>query len=517
MNVPNGGPGGNGEGDAALMLYAAGFFIGGDLIGGINVEVWDWNLGANTLKYKALEMRYENPLAGTAGLPDWTTAGLVDFVSPVPYISNFPNLNQYGFTAAPFPAPTALNTMAVVQYTPGQNIATTGCPLVGRDNDGNSGWSYAYDANAGTTGLLAVSTGPCDWVLCLYGNPVPPTADIQMNLFNQRAVPKATSKTAIVPGAGLDMVITLLNTTGVNYACTVSFWGRMGVAGYSGSSGTGVDIVGVLTGYSQSSPYAYTIPPLPPTGYTVKYNLTPQLGQMMEFGFSALTIESYNTGGSPPVTNTHIHDAAINPAGVEDDNSIETHYYINNPASPGDGWAKRFQDDVLPAVPWTLHQVGWIPWDLAGNGNALLQADVRLEGTFGKGTPDIAGGLLGTMNPATGGPGTLLFANVWDTVGNPFISFAGTPQTNFYTMGIINGNNVDHVAFGASNAGWFHKVFQDTSTSDGSQSGGVIQQPFGIHTSQLIVRLVHTVPLDTEPGSGDGLVSSAKPTFELAQ
>jgi hypothetical protein len=338
-----------------------------------------------------------------------------------------------------------------------------------------------------------------------------------MNLFNQRAVPKATSKTAIVPGAGLDMVITLLNTTGVNYACTVSFWGRMGVAGYSGSSGTGVDIVGVLTGYSQSSPYAYTIPPLPPTGYTVKYNLTPQLGQMMEFGFSALTIESYNTGGSPPVTNTHIHDAAINPAGVEDDNSIETHYYINNPASPGDGWAKRFQDDVLPAVPWTLHQVGWIPWDLAGNGNALLQADVRLEGTFGKGTPDIAGGLLGTMNPATGGPGTLLFANVWDTVGNPFISFAGTPQTNFYTMGIINGNNVDHVAFGASNAGWFHKVFQDTSTSDGSQSGGVIQQPFGIHTSQLIVRLVHTVPLDTEPGSGDGLVSSAKPTFELAQ
>ena len=57
FNTPN-AQGPNGEGDSCIMNYPIGDLKTNDLIVGINVEAYDWNVGALTLKFKALEMRY---------------------------------------------------------------------------------------------------------------------------------------------------------------------------------------------------------------------------------------------------------------------------------------------------------------------------------------------------------------------------------------------------------------------------------------------------------------------------
>jgi hypothetical protein len=507
INAPN-AQGLNGEGDSALEQYLSTEFVAGDLIVGINIESHDFNGGVAGFTYKAIEMRFENP--ATPGCPDWTIGGLLSSVVPVPYISNYASLHQYPM-AAPVPYPLGFNTVCTTQYNPGQNILTTGCPLIAGDGGPGSGFGYFWDA------LLGSCAGPMglDWCFCYYGNIVPPSVFPALTFTNQ-TFQTDSDTVAMSSHAGFRMVVQL-NNTGPLFAGNFSLYARAGMAIYSGFAGTGIDMLAAVSGGGFSSPTALLVPPggIGPVPVT----LSGFMGPLLDYGFAGYTFESILSGGSPFILTSDLDDGQFCPTGCEDDNSAETYYYVQSPQQWGDGMCKRWAPDLLPfAVSSTIQAVDWPPGDFGGAGSPCYKCEIRLEGTFGNGTPDLSpAGLLGTFDPSSVPPGTLYRAQAYDINGLPGIVLPITPSNDIYARCLYNPNYF-LIAVGSSTSGVNHKVFQDTTYSLGTGLPGPPNGPdgetlpFNTFGVSLCIRAVTSVPAGDD-FAGDGSVAAIAPTI----
>jgi hypothetical protein len=508
INAPN-GLGLNGEGDSALELYLSTDFGPGVTIAGLNIEAYDWNGGVSMFTFKACEMRAENPV--TPGCPDYAGFPLA-LVFPVPYISNWPNVQQYAFTT-PIPYPAGLNTIACVQYTPGQNILTTGCPLVGGDGGPGSGFGYFWDA------ALASCAGPMtlDWLLCYYGNAPEPEVLIDHTLVNNKYGTDSDT-TGMAFGNGFDVILQLKNSGGTDWVGGWSWWMRVGTSGYSGFSGTGLDIIRVLFGPGKLSPIPFLIPAN--FTFTATLGFTPYISSMADWGFAAYTSEINIAGGT--VNKTDTEDACFYMFGVQDDNLLDISYYVQSPQQWGDGMCKRMANDNLPSGSFNIFAVDWSPGDFGATScPAVYKAEIRTEDAlYGMGTPDLSiGGLLGTYDPATTAPGGFVRRTVYAYPGGGPIGLTA-PTGNIYTRCLFDLSDPGYlVAIGSSTGDSNHKSFRDSSFSSGNDpNGGPDGEglPFNIFSAQLMMRLAIT---DVFNGGGttNGTVSQAHPTVALAQ
>jgi hypothetical protein len=506
INSPN-GVGLNGEGDSSLELYVSADFGPLTTWVGINVEAYDWNGGVSSLTFKAMEARFE--AAATPGCPDWTPTGLLAVVSPVPYVSNWPVLAQYPYTTA-IAYPSGLNVVSVVQYTPGQDIATSGCPLVGGDGGPGSGYGYFWDA------FLASCAGPMglDWLQCPYGNAPPPDVIPDITLVSQKYGTPSTV-TAFTPQSGMTMQVHLKNLSGMIWGPgNLSIWVRQGRASYSGWSGTGLDLLKALgSNIGLSNPITIVIPPISLAGAV---NIKP--GSLLDYSFSAFTFEGILSGGTPPITQIDVEECLLCPPGCQDDNSINVSYFVQSPQLGGDGMCKAYTRDMVPSGSFDLLAVDWSPGDFGPGGGLLYKAEIRLEGTFGRGTPDLTPiGFLGTFDLATTAPATLYRATAYDTTGNAGIFFAGPPAGNLYARCLFDVT-YNLVAVGSSTAGHNHLSLGDSSFSLGTGSPGFPNGPdgetlpFNGFTAELMMRLI-TMPKADGGFEGNGSVASATPTF----
>jgi hypothetical protein len=496
FNAPN-AQGPNGEGDSTILQYDSGEFISGDLIVGINIECYDWNAGALGLTFKALEMRFED--AATTGKPDWQTTGLVNYglptqanVFPVPYIWNWPVLNQYGFPNA-FLAPLGATTMAVCQYGPGQNQTTgaTGGPVTGYDGGPASIDSYGWDAlNQAVNGPYTV-----DHLLCLYGNKAVPDVWPDMRMQN-RKYNTDLDDVALIKGAGLKVFLHLVNSLTTPQASLISLWVRAGGWTYQGFGQTGVDVFDSITGGTYFNPIPLVVP-------TISFSISIPLsvGSLAEFGFSNYTWEAImapGTGASFP-TQTTVKDTLIVPKGVEDDNGAEIFWAIQTPPLKGDAMAKRFRRELLPSGAFTITHMQWSPSDFNGNGNALYGAELRWEGTLGDGTPDNGGGgLIGTFDPASTSIGSMYLAAV-TPVGGPVgagVYFAAPPVGNIYAQALYNYTLPVNDVFVASDLQGFNHKFELRDTSWSLGDGVSPMAPYNGTADLLIVRMRFDEPLD---------------------
>jgi len=460
--------------------------------------------------HKAIEMRLEDPL--TLGCPDWVNPA-AGSVIPVPYISNYAFVNQYPF-AAPVPHPTGFNVCAVVQYTPGLNVATTGCPLVGGDAGPGSGFGYFWDA------LLSSCAGPMtvDWVHSLYGNGQIPDVRPKITLSNKKYQTDSDT-TAMTPGAGFRFTIHLQNNSGSMWGPgNLSLWMRCLNENYQGFAGTGLDLLAALSAGAITNPMSLVVPPIS-LGGTV--NFTGNMGTLFEYGFSMYTMEAILSGGTPFVYATDTEDAQFCPMGCQDDNIAETYYYVQSPQMWGDGQCKRFTRDITPSGAFVVTAVDWAPGDFGGAGAPLYKCEIRTEGSFGPGTPDLSPfGLLGTFDRASVPPGTLYRAAAYSAPGGaPGILFPGPlgAGENIYARCLFDPTYT-LIAIGASTGGPTHKSFHDSTYSLGTNSPGPPNGPdgealpFNSFTAQLIMRLVCVSPADGE-FQGNGKLASAVPTI----
>jgi hypothetical protein len=505
INAPN-AQGPNGEGDAALMLYLSTEFAAGDLVTGMNIETYDFS-GAG-YSYKACEMRYES--AFTPGCPDWTTVGRVPggWLSPVPYISNWPSATQFPFPA-PVPPPIGFNTVCTIQYMPGQNILTSGCPLVGATGTAN-GFSYLYNALSGSCAGLSV-----DWCIGFYGNKVPPEVLPIVTLINDKYGTDSDT-TAMCKPAGLKMVIHLVNNTGMLWGPgNFSLFARGGLIGYQGWAGTGLDILSALSSGALTSPLSVVIPP---TSLGGSVPLGGNLGGLLEYSFSAFTVEGYLFGGSPAVSSTYLEDAMFCPTGCQDDNTLETSYYVQSPQLWGDGQCKRFTADLLPSGAFTVAALDWSPGDFGGAGSPLYKAELRTDGTYGDGyTPDLsAGGFLCSFGLSSCPAGTL-----YRSAAVTAYSFAAPPAGNIYARCLFIPAYF-LIAIGTDTLGVNHKGFSDSSYSLGTGAPGFPNGPdgealpFNGFPISLMMRLVTTTPFDGDV-NGNGSVTNVLPSIALAK
>jgi len=506
LNNPN-AQGANGEGDSPLILYLSSDFVAGDLVTGLNVESADFSGGAFPT-HKALEMRFTSPFAITPADPDWTPAGLIAGISPPPPINNYPNSWQFPFMA-PVAPPIGFNTVAVVQYTPGHNWTAGFGPLVGATNN-TTGFSYAWNALAGSCFQLGV-----DWMFCLYGNKVPPPVVPIITLQNSKYGTDSDT-TAMCKPAGLKLVIHLLNNTGMIWGPgNFSLWARGGTVPYSGLGGTGLDVLSALSSGTLPSPLTVAIPPISLGG---SVPLTTNLGGLLEYSFSSFTFEAILSGGSPFQVETYMEDAQFCPTGCQDDNTMETSYYVQSPQQWGDGFCKRFTADLMPSGAFTVVAVDWSPGDFVGAGSPLYKAEMRTDGTYGDGvTPDLSpAGLLTTFNPASTPPGTMFRA-----AALPPYSFPAPPAGNIYVRNLYVPAYF-LIATGTDTAGYNHKLLGDTSFSFGTGAPGFPNGPdgealpFNFYPITLMVRLVTTVPLDGDI-NGNGSVANVLPSFASAR
>ena len=505
VNAPN-GQGPNGEGDSPLVLYLSSEFVAGDLVVGMNIETHDFS-GAG-LFHKACEMRYES--AFTPGCPDWTTVGRVPgaWLSPVPYISNWPTAQQFPFPA-PVPPPIGFNTLAVVQYMPGYNSPTTGTSLVGGTATAN-GFSYMWNALAGS----CFGTGN-DWGLAFYGNKVPPDVLPHVSLVNEK-YGTSSDVTAMCKPSGLKLVIHLMNNTGMVWGPgNFSLWARSGLSTYGGWSGCGLDILSALSSGTITNPMVIAIPPISLGGAVP---LSGNMGGLLEYSFSTFTFEGLITGGTPAINATHMADAQFCPVGCQDDNTLNTSYYVQSPQLWGDGMCKRFTQDLMPSGAFTVVAIDWSPGDFAGAGSPAYKVEMRTDGTFGDGvTPDLSpAGLLTTFDPTSTAPGSLYRA-----AAAPPYSFGAPPAGNIYVRCLFIPANF-LLGVGTDTAGFNHKGFSDSAYSLGTGAPGAPNGPdgetlpFNAFPISLMIRLVTTVPLDGDV-SGNGSVTNMLPTIAVAK
>jgi hypothetical protein len=497
INLPN-AQGGNGEGDSALVLYLSSEFVPGDSVIGLNVESYDFNGGVNGFSYKALELRYES--AVTPGCPDWIAAPL-GAVPVVPYISNYPNLTQYPFAAPAFPPP-AFNTVCTLQYSPGQNCVNPGCPLVAGNTGTASGFSYLWDALGSSCAGLSV-----DWSICLYGNKQPPDVLPRITLINDKYGTDSDT-TAMTEPTGLKMVVHLENNAGTSVSANLSLFVRGGVSG-TGFSGTGMDLLSGLSSGTILNPLPVFIPPIS-LGGTVPI----KLGALLEYNFSAYTFEGLLTStGTPPLNVSYETDMQCTPVGCQDDNTLEANYFVQSPQVWGDGYCKRFTEDLLPSGAFTVDAIDWCPGDFGGAGSPLFKVELRSDGTFGDGfTPDLStAGWLASFDTSSG-PGATLVRRTANTPA----SFAGPPATPIYLRCLFDASYF-LVALGSDLSGTNHKGFADSAYSLGGGTGPDGETlPFNQSTITLIIRLVTGTPADGD-FSGNGSVANIAPSIALAK
>jgi hypothetical protein len=323
--------------------------------------------------------------------------------------------------------------------------------------------------------------------------------------------------TAMTFTNGFDVILAFGNTSNTtDFMGHLSWWVRAPMRNYTGFSGTGLDMLQVLTGGLVRSPTPFFIPKN--FALTISLGLTPYVSSMLDFSFSAYTSEMVLAGGSA-IHISDIEDAQFCPTGCEDDNTLEISYYVQSPQQWGDGFAKRFSRDLLPSGSFTIRGVDYCPGDFGGAScPAVFKAEIRTEDTFyGMGTPDLSNaGLLGTFDTATAPPITLARRAAFDTSGNPGIFFPGTPSLNLYSRVLFDLSNAGYlVALGASVAGERHKTFWDSSFSVGfDPNGGPDGEglPFLVFSGQLIMRLAMTWPMD-DGFSGSGEVRNVLPTI----
>jgi hypothetical protein len=322
--------------------------------------------------------------------------------------------------------------------------------------------------------------------------------------------------TAMCKPSGLKMVIHLVNNTGMLWGPgNFSLWARSGLASYGGWTGTGLDILSALSSGTLTSPLSVAIPPISLGGAVT---LSTNLGGLLEYSFSTFTIEGHLYGGTPAVNSNYLEDAQFCPVGCQDDNVLDTSYYVQSPQQWGDGQCKRFTADLMPSGAFTVTAIDWSPGDFAGAGSPAYKVEMRTDGTFGDGvTPDLSpAGLLASFDTSSTAPGSMYRA----AAITPY-AFAAPPAGNIYVRCLFIPANF-LLAVGTDTAGFNHKGFGDSSYSLGTGAPGFPNGPdgeslpFNGFPISLMIRLVTTTPLDGDV-SGNGSVANVLPTIACAK
>jgi hypothetical protein len=506
MNAPN-SQGPNGQGDAAMELYISTEFATGTQICGVNLDAYDF-AGLSGQTFKAFECRTVIP-GSSPPCPDWSSNGFVAGLIPPPYVNNWANIEQYAFTGGCVAYPAGQDVMAIVQYTPGQNILTTGCPLVAADNGGGLGFGYFY------SGVTNQCFGPTfnDWWLMLYGNGPPQPVELAVTLentkFNSSVDDHPLCGDIVYGNTGLRIFLHLINNLGMIYGpLNLEMWIRGNTVNYSGFTGTGLDMLAGFSSGAKKSPLTIMVPPGSLGGGV---NMGPLLGPLFEYSNSAYTFEVLLTdvpfGGT--ISDLYLEDAQMNPYGWIDDGIAEVGYYVEYPPQWGNRHAKRFDPNEMPSGQFCICYVDHAIWDYSGVTPLLIQAEIRTESTFGPNTPNLCpGGRLGTFNPQIPPCCGLTRANVFDNLGNLGICFTNPPTFNVYATYAFDPGAWGPHATGATTSGHKHKPFGHSGWCLGNAAYNPAwcnvlgeQLPFFSSGSEYIVRLVCQA---TCPAGGDG-------------
>jgi hypothetical protein len=502
MNAPN-AQGPNGQGDSHMAQYQGLIdFKNGGLfytIVGINIQVHDFSGGVNRQTFKAMEMRLENP--NQAGCPNWSANGLVAQVTPVPYLSNWASLNQYPFSA-PVAYPVGLNTLTTIQYTPGQNILTPGCPLVACDNGvggialQGTGRGYFYD------GALMSCFGPVIHTCQaeFYGNPPPPPATVAVRIANVW-YDTGSDEHSMIQGAGLKMNITLVNNIGMTWGPgALEMYMHEGNRNWIWFSPPGVDLLAALSGGTKTSPLSLRIPA---TGIAAGVKMTNLFGQLGDYLFNAFTLNTRLSGNpaTGSVDQTDVDQWLMNPKGAQDPGYADLYWWFGSGTVWGRGFSKLFNKNHVPQNAFTVVRVDHARQDWNGNGFPLYRADVRTEATTGFGQSNLQpAGLLGTFDRRIVTCCSLNKATAYNTVGSVGISFPIPPTGNFYTDTFTHPGSNGYQMCGDGQGGK-----DDVPLGESFYNWGGGGRPFGAGTSyhdvnqNYVFRLIMTEPLE---GSG---------------
>jgi hypothetical protein len=468
----------------------------------MNIHVHDFNGGANTLKMKAFEMRFENP--NITGCPDWSQNGKIAEVTPVPYISNWASLRQYPFAGGPVAYPVGMNTLCVVQYNPAHNHAAGGMPMCASDNgiggtlSGSSGRCYGF----GGTSCF----GPRDrdkW-LAFYGNPPPKPAEVHVRIANTW-YDTASDVHSMTQGQGLKMNINLVNnfSTMANWGPgTISMYMHEGNAGWGWYIPPGTDLLSALSGGSKTSPISLRIPP---TGIQSGAKMTNLFGQLGDYLFNTFTLESrlYRAAMPGSVDQTDVDEWMMCPRGCEDDSEYNGYWYFGTSLNWGRGVSKMFNKNHMASSAFTVIRVdtavtSWYNGPIgSGAGTPLYRADVRTEATLGYGQCDLQpSGLLGTFDRRIGGFG-ISNQLAYDTSGNPGIPFASVPTGNIYANTIFNVANLSSEGWMTDTGGKNYVGFGNSFTNGGNSTRPFQQNLSGRNVNDnFLIRLIQTQPLD---------------------
>jgi hypothetical protein len=454
INSPN-AQGQNGQGDSAIELYFSTEFPAGAVICGINLDAYDFG-GATGQKFKALECRTIVPGSSPA-CPDWSPTGMLGNVFPVPYVNNWSYIQQYCFAGGCFPTPVGLDAAAVVQYNPGQDIAL-GCPLVAADNAGGAGAGYFFDA-ANNVCFQAFN----DWWLALVGTVPPPPVEVGVQIYNVKYGADKDDHPfcgdVIWGTTGIAISIHLINNIGMLWGPgDLTMWVRGNCPPYDGYSGTGMDLLAAMSSGAKQNPMPVFVPP-GSLGGTV--DLTALVGFIAEYSFSCynfeICVDNLAYGGT--LVECWENCGQFNPMGCVDDNTAEVAYYVQYPQVWGDMEGKRFDKNEMPSGEFCLNYLDNAHWDYSGAYPALFLAEIRSEGTLGRGHPNLCpAGLMGTYDPSISGWG-IKRNQVFNAGGTPDICFTAPPSGNIYVLWHLDVRAWGPQAIGASTAGPCHKGF----------------------------------------------------------
>jgi hypothetical protein len=505
INAPN-STGPNGQGDSPLELYLGTEIPTGINVTGLNMDIHDFG-GGTGQTFKAMEARLSDGNT-LIPCPIWDTPSRLAEITPVPYVSNWSFINQYCFDT-PF-AWTGVDAFACVQYTPGQNILSTGCPLLAADNGGNPLYGYFYSGSANRC------FGPVynNWWMSFCGLEPPPPVEVDVVLTNTKYLADVDDH-PMCKGTGLKIVLHLINNAGMLYGpVDLNMWVRAGMNGYDGFSGTGLDLLDALSSGFKSSPLQLAVPP-GSLGGGVKMDKL--LGFLLEYSFSAYTFEVQLTdvpyGGT--VNDVVEEDAQFNPLGCIDDNGTEVAWYLQYPTQWGDGFGKKFDKNEMPSGEFCINYVDHCVWDYSGANPLLIEATIRTESPIPF-TPDFTpAGLLGTFDPTISPCCPLQRKQVYDyPAGNTDICFTAPPSGNIYAVYGFDPLAWGPHAAGSTTAGWHHKPFNHTILNWGSGVWPPADAWSRQAGSEAIIRLVYGAdqPLDGDFESS-GELAAAKPTF----
>lgn len=490
----------NGQGQGYFVQYQGiDFKLNGlgTMIAGMNIHVHDFNGGANTLKMKAFEMRYENP--NITGCPDWSANGKITEITPVPYISNWASLRQYPFSGGPVSYPVGLNTLAVCQYDPSLNHCAGGIPMCAHDNgiggqlQGSSGRTYGF---GGTTCFGPSGT---DVWMAFYGNPPPQPAEVHVRVANVWYDTDSYTH-SMTQGQGVKFNIQLVNNFSTMAAWgpgTIELWMHEGNQAWNWYIPPGVDLLSALSGGGKTNPISVRIPP---TGIASGAKLTNMFGLQGDYLFNAFTMTSrlYRPAMPGSVDQTDIDEWLMCPKGAEDDSESNAYYWSGTSANWGRGHCHMFNKNHFPNSAFTITRVqaGITSW-YNGGGVPLYRADVRTEATYGFGQYDLTpAGLLGTFDRRIGGGG-MSNLPAYDTTGNPGIPFLSVPTGNIYAMAIFNASNLQSEGWYQDHAGKNYIGFGTSFWNAGNGArpyGQAMNSAGGGHN--YMYRLVMTQPLD---------------------